>query len=408
LAIAALALLIRLGFVAWAPERVAGDAYWYNLYARLIRSGIGYVEIDGSPVIQWMPGWPYFLAGVYGVFGPSIRVGMLVNAFLGGATAAMLIPLGTRLFRTEVGRAAGLLYAFWPGAVYFAATLMTESLFSFLLVASLLLFATATDRPRRAVWCAAGGLAFGLASLVKAESLGLTPALLAFLWFSRPSLRAFVPAAAAAGLAVALALAPWVLRNHHHFDQFLVTSAGGGMNVYIGNHDGATGGEMFSAAAQYAKRHKGANRAETMLAMNRSGWADAWAFIQDDPTQELQILGRKLHRTYTRDDGGVVMLRGPGVGREKRFLSAAESLWLTRVANGFWYFALLAAAVGFGSIRSWGRPTQTLVIGALCTFAAIHLVFLGGPRFHLSEIPLLALVAGAGLVAARERLRAKR
>jgi hypothetical protein len=405
LLIAVAALTIRLGFVAWAPERVAGDAYWYNLYARLIASGAGYVENGGSPVIQWMPGWPFFLGGVYAAFGPSILTGMVVNAVFGAATAALLVPLGTRLFRAEVGRTAGLLYAIWPGVVYFAATLMTESLFNLLLVASLLIFVVGVDRPRRLAWCAAGGAVFGLASLVKAESLGLVPVVLAYLWFSHPARSAFVPAALATGLAGALVLSPWVIRNHQHFDQFLLTSAAGGMNVHIGNHDGATGGEMFSVAARYAKRHKGANRAETMLNMNAAGWKDAWSFAKSDPTQELRILGRKLHRTYSRDDGGVIMIRGPGTAKAKRLLDEAEVRRLTRIANGFWYLMILAVGAGLGTLRSWPTPTRVLTVGIIGTFAAIHLVFLGGPRFHMSEIPILALVAGAGLTIVRARIR---
>lgn len=399
------ALALRLGFAAWAPERVAGDAYWYNLYARLVAGGTGYVELDGSPVLQWMPGWPFFLAGTYAVFGASIRTGIIVNAFLGAATAALLVPLGTRLFRAEVGRAAALLYAIWPGVIYFAATLMSESLFNFLLVASLLILVAGVERPRRLAWLAVGGLVFGSASLVKAESLGLVPVLVAFLWFSRPKRSAFVPAVAVAGLACAVALAPWVVRNHHHFGNFLLTSAGGGMNVHIGNHDGATGGEMFNAAARYAERHRGSNRAETMLNMNSAGWSDAWSFATSDPVQELRILGRKLHRTYTRDDGGVLMLRGPGTAKNQRFLDEPEVRGLTLIANGFWYLMMLAVAAGLVTIRSWPTTTRVLVIGVIVSFVAIHLMFLGGPRFHVSEIPILALIAGAGFAALRDRIR---
>jgi 4-amino-4-deoxy-L-arabinose transferase-like glycosyltransferase len=400
LLIASAALVLRLGFVAWAPARVAGDAHWYNLYARLVSSGTGYVELDGSPVVQWMPGWPYFLAGVYSIFGPSIRAGMVVNAFLGAATAALLVPLGTRLFRADVGRAAGLLYALWPGVVYFAATLMSESLFNFLLVASLLIFSVGVDRSRRLAWCAAGGFVFGLASLVKAESLGIVPVLLVFLWLSRPSRSAFLSAVAAAGLAGAVALAPWAARNLHHFDRLLLTSAGGGMNVHIGNHAGATGGEMFNAASRYSERHKGANRAETMLNMNAAGWKDAWAFAKSDPAQELRILARKLFRTYSRDDGGVLMLRGPGTAKTKRFLDESETRLLRWIANGFWYLMLLAVAAGLATLRAWPVPTRVLCLGLIASFAAIHLIFLGGPRFHVAEIPILALIAGAGLTAA--------
>jgi hypothetical protein len=99
------------------------------------------------------------------------------------------------------------------------------------------------------------------------------------------------------------------------------------------------------------------------------------------------------------------MLRGPGTKAHARFLSPAESKWLTRIANAFWVFAMLAAALGLTSVRTWSTPTRVLAIGFLGTFAAVHLVFLGGPRFHAAEVPILALLAGVGLTVGRDRLR---
>ena len=58
LAIFAAAFLPRLVFVLWAPGEPAADGIFYRIYGEAIARGWGYVDVDGSPVVRWMPGWP--------------------------------------------------------------------------------------------------------------------------------------------------------------------------------------------------------------------------------------------------------------------------------------------------------------------------------------------------------------
>ena len=77
LAIAALAALLRLAFVAWAPRELSGDGLHYHMSAFGLLNGSGYTDLDGSPSVRWMPGWPLLLAAIYRVFGVAPGAAMV-------------------------------------------------------------------------------------------------------------------------------------------------------------------------------------------------------------------------------------------------------------------------------------------------------------------------------------------
>jgi hypothetical protein len=93
------AFLLRLAFVLWAPGEPSADGIFYHAYGDSIARGWGYIDVDGSPVVRWMPGWPLLLGGLYRLFGTSTLVAMLANAVLDAVTALLVGVLGARLFR---------------------------------------------------------------------------------------------------------------------------------------------------------------------------------------------------------------------------------------------------------------------------------------------------------------------
>jgi 4-amino-4-deoxy-L-arabinose transferase-like glycosyltransferase len=397
-ALFALAFAARLAFVIWAPGVPEGDGYFYHHYASFMRQGYGYMNMDGSPGIIWMPGWPAFLSALYAAFGLDPKVGMIGNAVLGAATTLLLAALGTRWFSARIGALAALLYALWPALVFYAATLYSETLFSFLLVASLALFARGADSvERRPVWFAAGGLGLGLCAMVKAEPLILVPLILLFLWVARRSTGDFLRSAAAVCLTTAVVMTPWIVRNHRVFERLIVTSGGGGHIAWLGNHEGARGGNDLRAAMAYNNSFPaGLNAAETTLLQNEQGWRDVWQFVRAHPGEELRILLRKLQLTYLSDAESAELVRGFGPPADRN-LSLATYVRLRGVANAYWFALMPLAALGLLRVRRARREAQVLLFGLVGAWLGIHLVFLGGPRFRVPEAPVYALFAACGI-----------
>ena len=406
LSIFIVALAVRLAFVLWAPGEPTGDGFFYHLYAYDLVAGNGYVNVDRSPANTWMPGWPALLAAFYAVFGVHAKAAMAVNAVLGAATCALVAALGARLVSARIGGLAGALLAVWPGHVYFAATLFTEPLFSALFYGALLLQVEATRAAdRRLVRFGAAGLALGGAAMVKAEPLVMAAPLALHLLVAhsdrRDALRATV---VTFGLAAAV-VAPWTLRNWLVFDRFIPTSAGGGMIVYAANHAGASGGNDLRAILDYAEALgvSDLTQAEQNIAMNDHGWADARRFAREEPLEMLRILGSKLRLTYTGDSAGAEIVRGY-FGPDRWHLDRATWRALARVADAWWWAMVGLAAIGLTRVPAWARETRVLVFGVWGTWIALHLVFLGGMRFHVPETGLMALLAAEGLDRIRSRL----
>lgn len=391
-------LAVRVGFVAWSPGKISGDALLYQLYADIFARGGGYTELDGSPAILWMPGWPYLLYLVQSVFGAEPRVGMYANAVMGALTASCLVTVGTHLFDRRVGVLAGLLYALWPGNVYYCATLFTEVSFNFFLALGLAMFAgaLAPGCRRRHPRLFAASVVFCLGSMIKAEAPILLPVWLVWTWVARRSARDFVLAAIVLIAAVALVRGPWVYRNYTLLGRFIFSTSSAGMNFYIGNHKGARGGQDWVAAVENRKRYPGANMAENNLNANEGGWRDGLRFVRENPGEWLQILRRKVVRTYATDDDGVLYIRGVGIGFDS-YLPLPAILSLRKTANRYWYFVLALSAVGLTTVRRWSAAARVAVLLPVLAWFAVHLVFLGEPRFHVPETLSFALLAACGL-----------
>ncbi len=391
------AFALRLGFVLWAPGQPTGDGIFYSLYARDLALGKGYVNLDGSPAVRWMPGWPLLLAGVYAVFGELPKAGMILNAVLSALTAVGAGILGSRLVSERVGLQSGLFYACWPGVIYFCATTYTETLFVFLFVSTLvaLLCGSQSEGWRRGGWFAASGITLGLCALVKAEPLALSLVIVPFLASIRSSPRELLRNAAIVFTLAGAVLLPWVVRNYAEFDRFIPTSASGGAIFHLGNHYGATGGNDRFFARAYMYHHRRATSAEGSIARNEAGWSDTWQFVRQHPREELRILVNKLKLTYQGDDGGADLVRGFG-GPENWHVTPEVWERLASFANVAWFGFLALALLGLTSLRAWRREGRILVFGVLATWLLVHLAFLGGTRFHLVEVPLYAVLAACG------------
>ncbi len=395
--IVVLAALLRLAFVWWSPRELSGDAYHYHLSALMLTQGGGYTDIDGSPSIRWMPGWPYLLSGFYTVFGAGSWAPMIFNALAGASTTAALIRLGGLLWRPSVGWIAGALYAVWPSNIYYCATLMTEPVFNLLLVLGLwgLVEAGISSGAKRTLQTAAAAAAFAGLVMVKAEPLVLIPVAIGLIATAR-SKGAFRRNALVFLVMGSLLLVPWVIRNYRAFDRVIITTAMAGANAWLGNHPGASGGQSIVEMREFMREHKAENRAETLFAASRSGRARVKQFVTEQPAEALSILGNKLRITYGSDDASARLVRGVGVGRAG-FVSEREWTVMAWIANGYWFSIAILVVIGLYSWRHWSWPALLVCVGMPVSFLLVHLAFLGGARFHAPETLAYALIAARAL-----------
>ena len=198
---------------------------------------------DGQPFYQ-APGYAYFLAAVYTVFGVHnyLAVGIF-QAVLNLIGAYLLFLLGCRLWNRRVGLLSAALYAFYRPFIYYSATLLIDSFILFTNILCLYLVYWTMERVQVKHRWFLTGLCFGLATITK-------PTVLLFLffsflfviaslrkqaWQSRPSLKLLPAGALFFLLGFLLFVLPVTVRNSLLAKKFVTVATYGTINWQIGN-----------------------------------------------------------------------------------------------------------------------------------------------------------------------------
>jgi 4-amino-4-deoxy-L-arabinose transferase-like glycosyltransferase len=200
------------------------SAFAFRVPAFVTKDSIEYVEpalalVDGGQFAlaqRRTPVYPIVMAGSVALFGRDLLAITFAQHLLGVGTAIFTYGIG----RLAFGRAAGLLAGLLAGLgaalssplLIYEHYLITESVFTFFLILSILLL-VAGLRTERMAFMAAGGLALGLAALTRPVGQAVLVALpIAALYVFR-SWRPSLAACALAGGCFALLVVPWAIRN---------------------------------------------------------------------------------------------------------------------------------------------------------------------------------------------------
>ena len=227
-AVLAFALLVRLAYLLTARgigfEHPILDADYYDFLGARLASGAGFPD---EPFWQ-PPLYPWLLGRMYAIFGHTLWAPRLVQAAVGAATAALCCQVAARLSgKRWAGALAGALVALHGSLVFYDGELLPTSLAAF--CGALVLWVATRDQHSDRT--AAGlGFAIGLGALCVAPLLLLlAPA--AWAVSSGRSRRPLVCA-----LATALVIAPVTIHNRVRSGEWILISANGGVNLWIGNN----------------------------------------------------------------------------------------------------------------------------------------------------------------------------
>ena len=210
-----LALGVRLIFVAlyqFTPD----DAIGYDTLARNIMNGQGFSLQAGppfEPTLYHTPVYPYFLVGLYSVFGFHAIAVYLSQAIIGSLTCCLMYFVARAYVVPRTAFFVVLVNAIYPFTAYFTATKLTETLFTFLLCVTIYLIVQGY-REEDWRWMCAGGLMLGVAILCRPENL-FFPFFLAvlFLLFHRFR-KPWWKLSATLVIASMVVLTPWMVRNY--------------------------------------------------------------------------------------------------------------------------------------------------------------------------------------------------
>ena len=430
LALFAVALAPRLYVaLAWTREPV-WDGHYYDIGARSIAAGRGYVGTEGGAWCHYPVGYSAWLGFAYRIFGTGAWVGPTLNAVMGALSAVFVRELALRAVDHGSERratVAGFLVALHPGLIAYTPLLMTELTSSLVLVAAPLIVACKPTSRRYAI---VAGVIFGLGTLVRPQTILCAPAAIFFLprGFRKRT------ALAVAGLVTAtslLVVAPWTARNCTVMDGCTFVSSNGGWNLAIGSFPRATGrfetlrGEDGCAevTGQVQQDSCWSQRAAEWISRDPAAWVaripsklgftfDHESFAvgylaEADPRAWPEARKERARQLFSNVHRGLMVLAAlafvprPSRRRPASILGSvavALAAWFAVMSDDhpFWIVAL--AIVGMAALRFDLRSRDRALVYAcwgVGTLLLVHAVFFGEDRYHIVITPLLCLLAAS-------------
>lgn len=387
----ALWLVPRLLFACLAVTPTS-DADWYVHRAVDLAAGLGYLDHHGGATAYWPPGWPLTMALLFRAGGVSLAVVAGFNLVCAAMSAWLMQDLATRIGSALAGRVALLLIALYPNHIAYVPLAMTETFYTALLLGGCWLLVV------RSGWggLALAGVVFGVAMLVKAQTLVVVPLIFAIrLWREGEAWRRLPMLVAQGALVVALALltvSPWTLRNHRELGAWVMVSTNGGITLLTGNNDTARGGfTPGDPVVQRLNARSELNELQFDAEAKRLGVA----WIAAHPGRFLMLIPMKLAQLWGPDGDAqwAYELGWPGWAR---FATLGHGL---RLLNQGVYGVMLLGMAAFAVVRLRRRGERLidwwlLPYGIAAYVSAIAVVFSGQPRFHFPVMPFAAMACG--------------
>ncbi len=386
------AIILRLLVLLFLPVMLRSDSLAYHEFAVQLAQ-IGSFNESGLPTAYWPPAYPWLLSRVYLLFGVHPIAGAIANLMLSLGIVLLGYLVTQEILGESVGRVTGTILAIFPSQALFLDLLMSEFLFTVLLLAAVYIVVAKKKIGGPALlWLFFAGCLLGLATLTRNLVLYYPVMLIPFWLAAGHSVKktAIQFLIVTAGLLVVVS--PWVVRNLHEIGTASITT-NGGVNFYIGNHPGSGIG-WSEPDPNILRLHD-----PTLETHNDSlGYALGRAYIGEDPLRFLAFGVGKVAYTFAVDLDPVVygVIDAASEGRTDEYVILAG---LAQTA----YLVLLLAAIP-GLLICCSRriiqdhPGVLILLGMILYWTAVHFVFFGSGRFHFPLIPAFAALAAFYIV----------
>jgi 4-amino-4-deoxy-L-arabinose transferase-like glycosyltransferase len=337
------------------------------------------------------PGYYYFLATVYALSGYSYLAVRVAQAFLGTLTCMLVYLLGKAVFGNSAGLLAAAFTALYPPLIFYTGVLLTETLSTFLLAATVWLLLTSTNRaPRqRTVSLVIAGFSLGFAALTRSVLLVTVPIALLWMWIvggGWPGWQQALRSALAFCLPIALVIAPVTIRNYQIHQQFILISTNGGVNFFLG-HGGSTAwkNQIRGIPPDYEEGDPLIGiSSRTATEEEAYFYQLGWEYIRQHPLRTILDLPDKFRRMYWASD------YWPASDAQAHLMRTLDQVLWKLLLVPLWLLSFLC-------LRGQSARRAALLYGLVIASAVIPLVFWAQTRFRVPFVPLVIVVAAGAL-----------
>ena len=378
------------------PARLlsAPDSAEYVAIGHNVAAGHGFSADPAPPYrpdLRRTPAYPSLLAGAFLIPNGGLRLASLLGVLAGAASVAATCWMAARLFGRPAGLVGGLLLALDLTSISYSVVIMTEALFTLLLVAGVIVL---MKRPSGSAAGIRGGVLLGCAALCRPAGVLLAPVSLPVCAWQQSGARRIARDYLRVNVAFLLVLLIWIARNFIVADTPTLSSIWS-VNLYF--HRAAAvearleGRKVEDVRDRWERQFQSlsgslseADKLEWMTRHAREviaahPWTyvlitlDGFVYMMESDTSELRRLFG-LHE-------GSAALRALGV-------SASVQLWI------------IYPAAAIGLLAAWRDPDRRRAALIPVAFIA-YFVLVSGPeayaRFRVPVMPFLAILGGLGI-----------
>lgn len=374
------------------------DPFMYHHWAKEITEGDYFCQ--SRPVFYLSPLYPYFLATIYAIAGPSTLTAVLIQVLLSTCSAGLIYHLAYRLFEPVAGLWSGLFAAVYGMFIFYSSLLLGATLIIFLDLLMLALLVEGMNRPVWWKWSTAG-IFLGMSAALRGNVVLFGPfAVLSIIastgwnhW------RRWLKAVVLFLIPCMVAISPLTLHNWLVGGDFVPLTSNAGANFFIGNNAYSDG--IYMRNARYKGRPMGlsvrdqqANFPEVArkeLKRNlrpseiSSFWIEkAWEDITADPGRWLRLMGNKISYFFNAYEV-------PN-NRNYYFSKRFSSLLRLPLAT----FGLIVPLALLSMVISWhSRRRHGILYGFFFAHFIALIAFFVNARYRLVVVPILLVYAGA-------------
>ncbi len=383
-----------------------GDGEDYDMIGMNIITGHGFSLYPDVLTSYRPPLYPFFLAGIYFLFGHSYAVVRIIQALIGALTCIITYFMGKELTNKKIGVLSSLFLAFYPSAIYFSGSIYTEGIFIFLLALGIFYSIKVFKQPsikNQAIL----GIFIGLTILTRSVLLSFIPFI--FLW----SILIFKPKTIAIknfliiSFFILLTIAPWTVRNYLVHHEFIPITTLGGPSFFACNNPFEKEGIWYMPSKLDEWKQMGGGAPPNMALRPPSPYIHGetendvpkwwWKglsevenekkyyrlginWIKNHPEEFIKLCRKKLVRLY-----------------EWETRSAAPTAQRYKLINLLSYGLLLPfMVIGiFFSLKEWKKFSLIYLLILQVTLNTI--LFYGSTRFRAPIDPYLLIFAGIGI-----------
>ena len=264
--------------------------------ARAIASGEGFSsplrDIDSGPTAWFTPIYPYFVAGIFKIWGIYTNTSRFViaatNCLFAALTIFPIYGIARRAFGEAAAIGASWIWVILPGAIHFPILWIWDTALTALFFA-LIFWGTLALRGVRDLppWAGYGAL-WVTGGLINPSILSLFPFFLGWLlWNERKESGLWVRHAAAVLLLFTIGLVPWTVRNYRAFGKIIVLRSNFGLELWLGNNP-----NVFDMLSQMSHPNDNAEEAAKFTQMGEIAYMaekqhEAFAFMRTHPAATI-------------------------------------------------------------------------------------------------------------------------